>query len=200
MIEPPVFLNPLELGFALLKSFVPAGAMYGVAEPDVSIKRRGRLIEIHAGVRLPVDLKIAWGVLTDYDHLADFVPDLASSRVIDTQGRFIIVKQDGEARFGISALPVEAVLRIEEFPCSAVRFQSIAGNIGNMEGEWRLAPEKGSVDIRYRTHLEPALSISPFIEDTVLRHGVQGRLQGVAREMARRKAAASPLLPAHCEP
>lgn len=190
MINPPYFPNPLEIGLALLEGFVPAGTMHGAAEPDVSIRRKGHLIEVHAETRSPVDIETAWSVLTDYDHLADFVPDMTSSRVIGTQDRCVVVEQKGQTRFGMSALPVGVVLRIEEFPCSAVRFQSLAGNIGNMDGEWRLAPGKDSVGIRYAMHLEPALSISPFIEDAVLRRDVQGRLQGVAREMARRKAAA----------
>lgn len=189
MINLPYFPNPLELGLALLEGLAPAGTMHGAAEPDVSASRKGRLIDIRAEARPSVDIETAWNVLTDYDRLADFIPDMTSSRVIGIQDRFVIVEQKGQARFGMSALPVEVVLEIEELPCSAVRFRSLASNLGGMEGQWCLAPGKESVSVRYAMRLKPALSISPLIEDAVLRRDVQGRLQGVTREMGRRKAA-----------
>ena len=75
------------------------------ASVDVQAARNGELIEVRAHAVVDATLAVVWGTLTDYERLPEFIPGMASSRVIARQGATVIVEQTGEARFLFLAVP-----------------------------------------------------------------------------------------------
>src|SRR3954470_8664560 len=61
--------------------------------------RRGDAVTVYAEVELAVDAKLAWEVLSDYDHLSQFIPDMSVSRVVSRTGDTALVEQKGEFGF-----------------------------------------------------------------------------------------------------
>ncbi|MGH8727776.1 MAG: SRPBCC family protein [Burkholderiales bacterium] len=80
-----------------------------------------------AVISVAVEPDLAWAVLTDYNHPADFVPDLLLSRVIGHEP--LHVEQKGETGFLIWRFPIEVVFEIEERPPRAIGFKSVSGNL-----------------------------------------------------------------------
>jgi hypothetical protein len=74
-----------------------AGGVLAGEVISVQARRQGSAVQVttQAIVRAPQEL--IWQTLTDYDHLAEFVPDLISSRVIERQGSTVTVEQAGKA-------------------------------------------------------------------------------------------------------
>src|SRR5262245_50454819 len=97
----PAFV--LTAVFALAAS----GAL-GAAPGDVSIRtsREGEFVTISASADMKVDPHIAWAVLSDYDHLAKFIPDMKSSRVVSREGNHLRVEQKGDVGFFFYKEPV----------------------------------------------------------------------------------------------
>ncbi len=144
-------------------------------------------IVIKAYVDVPVDGKVAWSVLTDYDRLAEFVPDMHTSRRISRPGEPIRVHQRGEKSWLLLDTPFEVVLLMHETPYSRIHFRQLAGTLKDMYGEWRLLPLPDGVRITYAARLEPGL-LSPRVpgDGWLIEADIQRMLEAIAHEMVRR--------------
>ncbi len=175
----------LQLSLAVFLAFsIPAHA-----EPEIRIEARGGGFAVQIDAHLDADAAIAWQVLTDYNRLAEFVPDMRVSRVISAAGSPLQVEQHGRAGFLIFSFAVDVVLEIEETPPVKLAFRAIRGNMRNMHGEWRIEKSAGGIRLVYEAELEPSFWVPPLIGRAVLRHDIAGQVAGVVREIARRQAA-----------
>lgn len=145
-------------------------------------------ITIRAYVDVPVDSRLAWSVLTDYDHLAEFVPDMHLSRRINKPGEPTRVHQRGEKTWLILDTPFEVVLLMHETPFSRIHFRQLSGTLKDMYGEWRLIPLPDGVRITYVARLEPGLlSLRVPGDSLLIEADIQRMLEAIASEMVRRK-------------
>src|SRR5258705_7031046 len=97
-------LTPIRFGTGLFTLFTLAVApsLVPAAAADVieaRIERQGEYIAVNASVLMQVDARIAWEVLSDYDHLARFIPDMKRSRVGSRAGNRVLVEQKAEFGF-----------------------------------------------------------------------------------------------------
>jgi len=79
--------RPASAGRALFgfsRSAVAPGLVRAAAAEAIEtrIERQGEYITVSASAVMQVDARIAWEVLSDYDNLAQFIPDMKSSRVV----------------------------------------------------------------------------------------------------------------------
>lgn len=149
-------------------------------------------ITIRAFVDVPVDGRLAWTVLTDYDRLADFVPDMHISRRISKPGEPTRVHQRGEKTWLVLDTPFEVVLLMHETPYTRIHFRQLSGTLKDMYGEWRLLPLAGGVRVAYTARLEPGL-LSPRVpgDGWLIEVDIQRMLEAIAHEMMRRRAGRS---------
>jgi len=161
------------------------------AEPiTVSIQRNGDTFLIRADVAVTVDPATAWQVLTDYNQLADFVPDMQVSRVISVPPQPFVIEQRGESGFLVFRAEIRVMLQLDEAALERISFKAIGGNLKRMEGEWRIVREAVGIRLRYRADIEPDFWVAPLIGDAILKGHVTRQIEGVANEMTRRHAAA----------
>lgn len=175
----------LRLSLILLPA-LPAAAYAG---PEVRIEQHGDVFVVQAETIVATDAALAWQVLTDYNHLADFVPDMRVSRVISAAGRPVQVEQKGDAGFLFFKFAVEVVLDIEETPPRRLGFRAIRGNMRQMRGEWRIDNAAGGIRLVYAAELEPSFWVPPLIGPAVMRHDIARQFESVAQEISRRQAA-----------
>ncbi len=176
-------LLQLALVFFLAPSFATA------ATPEVQLDRNGSRFAVRSESYIAASAAVAWQVLSDYDHLAGFVPDLRVSRVISAPGQPLLVEQSGEAGFLIFRFSVDVVLEIEEAPPQRLGFRAIRGNMRSMQGEWRIEPSAPGVRLVYTAELEPAFWVPPIIGPVVMRRDIAGQIEAVLLEIERRQAA-----------
>lgn len=146
-------------------------------------------ITVRAFIDVPVEPRAAWAVLTDYDRLAGFVPDMHESRVVSKPGQPHRVFQRGEKSWLILDAPFEVLMQMDETPPSRIAFHQLAGTLKDMHGEWRLLPLKGGVRIAYYAQMEPGLLSPRAPGDSVLiQADIERMLEAIGREMLRRQA------------
>jgi hypothetical protein len=146
-------------------------------------------ITVRAFIDVPVEPRAAWAVLTDYDRLAGFVPDMHESRVVSKPGQPHRVFQRGEKSWLILDAPFEVLMQMDEAPPSRIAFHQLAGTLKDMHGEWRLLPLKGGVRIAYYAQMEPGLLSPRAPGDSVLiQADIERMLEAIGREMLRRQA------------
>ena len=176
-------LLQLSLGL-LLVPLLAAGAA-----PDVKIEPRGSGYAIRVESDINADAGISWQVITDYNHLADFVPDMRASRIISAAGQPLQIEQTGKAGFLIFRFTLDVVLEIEETPPLKLTFRAIRGNMRHMRGEWRIDKSTQGIRLVYAAELEPSFWVPPLIGPAVLRNDISNQVAGVVREIERRQAA-----------
>jgi len=169
-----------------------AAAVAAQAEPEIKIGSRGGVISIQIGLQIPADAATAWQVLTDYDHLAEFLPNLRASRVISAPGEPLQIEQLGETGFLFFSFSIDVVLEIAESPPRTLGFRAIRGNMRRMRGEWRIMPADAGIRMEYESEMEPDFWVPPLIGPAVIRRDVAGQVAGLVREIMRRQALAQP--------
>lgn len=162
------------------------------AASDVAVRaeRQGSAVAIDAQARLNCDYETLWRTLTDYDHLAQFIPGIRSSRVVAWHGNEAIVEQVGEARFLFFRFPIEVILGSEWKPPDTITVRLLKGNLKRLEGGY-LIEELGAGQhmLRWRGLIEAEGPLPPLIGVAVMRSNIEDQFIGMVREIERRRDA-----------
>jgi ribosome-associated toxin RatA of RatAB toxin-antitoxin module len=101
-------------------------------------KLEGRQRRICASIKLPYSIEQAWQVLTDYDALAEFIPNLVKSQRIEHPEGGIRLEQIGTQQVLLLDFSARVVLDMEEdFPHN-IRFSMVEGDFKAFSGSWHL--------------------------------------------------------------
>jgi hypothetical protein len=172
---------------ALLATAAPASAI--AVDTRVSVSRRGDVFLVDAVLVAPVSTSEAWRVLTDFDAMDAFVPNLETSRVTARNGERLRVEQTGVARWGPLAHAFKMVREIELQPMQLVRSHSLEESQMQVQSVTRFTSVAGGTEIRHHIEINvdtwmPSALVEPF-----LRHEVREQFDAVVAEMLRRRAA-----------
>jgi len=171
---------------ALVAAAAPASA--AAVDTQVAVSRRGDVFLVDAVLVAPVTGREAWNVLTDFDAMSAFVPNLDTSRVTARNGERLRVEQTGVARWGPLAHAFSMVREVELEPIQLVRSRSLSESPMQVRSQTRFASVAGGTEIRHQVEISldtwmPAALIEPF-----LRHEVREQFDAVVAEMLRRRA------------
>jgi carbon monoxide dehydrogenase subunit G len=184
----------MECGMAVWKRFAVALLWLLPAWPacaqEVSVEtsRQGEFIIIEASADLQADVRTIWQVLTDYDHLSDFIPDMKSSRVLSRNADGVVVEQKGEFSFLFFSRPVEVQLVVVESPPRRVVSRAISGSFREMSGSYQLEPVPGGIRLLYSGRMVPDFDMPPLFGMMAVRIVAQRRFSAMVREIIRRAA------------
>lgn len=162
-----------------------ASAAEGVT---VEATRRDAAVEVRAHALLEASFDTVWGTLTDYDHLAEFIPGLKRSRVVERKGGSLVVEQEGEARFLLFTYPIAVTLLATARRPSAIDVRVLKGNLRRLDGGYRLERvDTGKIALRWVGLIEPE-ALPPLLGVLVMRATIESQFTGMVREIERREA------------
>ena len=164
------------------------GEPSAVQESDVEVDYQDGTYFSHVRFAAPVSQATAWEVLTDFDHMADFVPNLESSRIVSRSGNVLQVAQKGKADFGPFSFRFESERRLELKPRQDILAKAISGSAKYMASEMHLRQEGGKTLFDYRTEMIPDRWIPSSLGVNLLRHEMAEQLSAMVREMVRRSS------------
>jgi hypothetical protein len=156
----------------------------------IEIVREGEFVSVRASAELKANLLIAWEVLTDYDRLAEFIPDLGSSRVLRRNLDGALVEQKGEFSFLFFRQPIEVTMAVFEQPPRRVIARGIAGNLKDMEASYELEASETGVRLAYFGRFAPDFFLPPLIGMPIVRRSLERRFRAMVEEIERRDALA----------
>lgn len=139
-------------------------------------KLEGRKRCISASIQVPYSVEQIWQILTDYDHLADFIPSLTQSRRIVHPHDGIRLEQIGAQSFLKLKFCARVVLdMIERFP-HQIDFQMVEGDFREFNGSWQLqavrSPDHPVTDLRYTVFVVPHRAMPVGLIERRLGHGL----------------------------
>lgn len=115
-----------------------ASALQAVEVEIEKIADRKR--QITAKIQISRSPEIVWKLLTDYEALADFIPNLAKSRLLDHPQGGIRLEQVGSQRLLNFNFCARVVLDLQEHFPKEITFQMVEGDLKEFSGSWQLQP------------------------------------------------------------
>ena len=174
----------LLLSFAAL----PARAADGVL---VQARKLGDAVQVQAQATVKAPHALIWKTLTDYDHLAEFVPGISKSRVLERRGAATLVEQTGTAHLWFFSYAIDVVVESTEKPPHAIDIRMVRGNLKQLDGAYRLEQVDGQADeflLRWTGLIEPTLALPLDIAVPLMRACIEEQFAGMVNEIARRDA------------
>lgn len=174
---------------ALLGPVQFAGAEELPAVPDnaVSVQHSGASFTVDVTLFTPVPPALAWAVLTDFDHMASFVPNLSSSQVLERSDTLLKVEQKGVARYGFFSANLESVREIRLSPQHEIRAHNVSGNVKSLDSVMQLHADGSGTRLHYHAVAVPGFWFPPLIGPSLVRHETAEQFSAMLREMLRRQ-------------
>lgn len=174
-------------GLGLTLALAPSPAAAIMDSPTVTVEDSRTVGDVNGRFDVPVPLPVAWDVLTDYDHIADFVSSMRASAVESRMDGHLTVRQEAV----VGAFPLRRtahlLLRVREEPGNRIEFQDVLDRDFRVyRGEWQLHPGPSSTSVTYRLHAQPVRGIPPLIGRAAMRRTAEQLLTQVRAEMMRR--------------
>lgn len=221
----PCLIIILQQAIATLRRHLrvlPALLLLGLASiaqaepPEVTVVRSqvdGRAqFDVRVDAVARTSLARAWQVLTAYDRLADFVPNLVSSVELPLAGAAPgehLVEQHGYGKFLFFKQPVDLVLRVQEQAMSSIDMSLQSGNMRKYHARWELqelparqAPDAApgpQVQLRYVGLLAPDFYVPGLLGSTLMRRDLAAMIAAVVREMEKPEKTENPEKPEKAE-
>ncbi|KAL1830541.1 hypothetical protein ACET3Z_000192 [Daucus carota] len=142
---------------------------------------------IRAQTCVNADIHAVWRALTDYERLADFIPNLVSSGLIPCPhpGR-IWLEQRGLQRALYWHIEARVVLDLQEFPNSAtdreLHFSMVDGDFKKFEGKWcvKSARRSSTTTLSYEVNVIPRYSFPAILVERIISSDLPVNLQALA--------------------
>ena len=142
---------------------------------------------------------MAWEVLTDYEHIAAFVPNMTSSQIISAPGEPLRVEQKGSASFLLFSFPIEVVYEFDARTSRGLHFHSVSGNLRDMVGDYRLTAISNGTRIFYEARFKPDFWVPPLVSVAIMRNEIKRQFDGLVLEIERRYTAQQKVLSSQTE-
>lgn len=155
-------------------------------EPSVEIqieKIAERQRQITAKIQIPQPVEQIWKVLTDYEALVDFIPNLAKSRILEHPHGGIRLEQVGSQRLLNFNFCARVVLDLQEYFPKEIKFCMVEGDFKGFSGSWCLEPysygEIIGTNLCYTIQVWPKLTMPITIIENRLSKDLQLNLLAV---------------------
>jgi Polyketide cyclase / dehydrase and lipid transport len=163
----------------------------------VHVKKNGETIIVDVEMMVQASPLATWDVLTDYDHMAQFVANVQSSKITDRKGNTLVVTQKSATSFGLLKFSFDNVREVELVPHSEIRSNLISGDMKASAFTTRLMSNGGGVT-RVVNHGEfvPTMWVPPVIGTAFLESETRRQFHELRNEIMRRTTATKAAIPA----
>lgn len=174
----------------LLAMTTPLGAGGAISQP-VTVREQDGVYRVAATFETAHAASLVHQVLTDYEQIPRFMPDVRSSRVVAREPGHVVVEQEATAKVLFFSKTVHLKLLVRETP-DTIRFTDACGrSFRRYEGAWTLREQDGKAIVTYELLAQPAFDVPEFILTRLLKRDADRMIARLQAEMAARAAAAA---------
>ncbi len=139
----------------------------------------------------PVPRPLAFDVLTDVDHMVEWVPNLRQSRIVAREGNVVHIEQVGLAQFGFLSFNFGTERRLVLNRPASIDAVQVRGSATKYNSTLRLTAEAGGTRLDYHAEFEPGLFASLVVTREFMEHEIAEQFTAMVAEMVRRHAKAT---------
>ena len=140
-------------------------------------------ITLMARIVIPAPPGTVWIILTDYDHLTEFLPQMESSQVVGHSEERIIVQLTSRMHFLFFMNKIQVILSILERSKDEISFFRTGGNMELFSGKWILKEIEGgkSTQLTYILELKPSFYAPRWVIRHKLDHEIPKMLHLISK-------------------
>lgn len=173
-----------EVDFASVLDDIDAASQDQSVEVQTEeIAQRQR--KITAKIHIPRSVEQVWQVLTDYEALADFIPNLAKSSRLKHPSGGIRLEQVGTQRLLRFNFSARVVLDLQEKFPHEILFDLVEGDLKAYSGKWVLEPlasEQGT-NLCYTVLVHPKLTMPVALIERRLSNDLRINLLAIRQQV-----------------
>ena len=168
-----------------LITLLPVAAAGQGPEPIVTVQEDRGIYSVRARFHVPQSEAVAMAVLTDYERIPRFMPDIKTSVLLERTAGRAVVEQEGVSHFLMFSKRVHLVLEITE-AADALRFRDRCGrSFASYEGSWTLSSENGGARIVYELMAQPSFSVPASVLKRLFRRDSASMIESLRQEIAK---------------
>ena len=138
-------------------------------------------------LRSTLSVDAIWSVLTDYEGLSDFIPNLTNSTLLSRQGNLVTLSQMGSQQFLGLKFSASVHLELTEHrPEGLLQFRMLKGDFRRFEGCWRLQSVPDATLILYDLTVQGCVGMPITLIEQRLKQDLSENLLAVEKEALRR--------------
>lgn len=182
--------------FLLIGAIAPAMAQAPKLELpklEVSVNRveldDRHMFEVNATGTVLASPPVVWRILTGYERMSEFVPDMESCKVLARNGNEVVIEQQGVARFLFMTKSIHLVVRATEQPISSIDIALVSGDMKHYESHWELVPvpETGGTRVVYSGRLIPNFYVPGMLGAKIIRNDIERMMAAVLTRLDSRR-------------
>lgn len=159
------------------------------SEPIEQVIERlpGATRRLAAQLVLPLGPEAVWDVLTDYERLPEFIPNLERSSLVERRDGVVVLEQVGSQRFVGLRFRASVRLQLQERRDQGVLdFEMMAGDFRRFQGTWTVRGDDNGVRVRYELTVQACMGMPIGLIEQRLQEDLASNLRAVALEALRR--------------
>jgi ribosome-associated toxin RatA of RatAB toxin-antitoxin module len=160
-------------------------------EAEVRLLRRpDKAYEVSGLFTVNASTTIVWSVLTDYEHIPDFVSSMRSSRVRERRGDgSLLIEQKLVGGAFLLSRTMRVLIEVRRSP-DRLRFTDIGHKDFRVyDGDWEVRQTSEGASVAYHLLFQPRAAAPSFIMGRAMKRGAQNLLDQVRAEIVRRQPA-----------
>jgi carbon monoxide dehydrogenase subunit G len=162
------------------------GAMEAGPAPRVTVREERGVYSVSARFVVAEPPAVVLAVLTDYENIPRFLPDVTSSVVRERSESRAVVEQEAVSRMMMFSKKVHLMLDITE-EGNAIHFRDRCGrSFQQYEGAWRVTPSRGGSEITYELTAKPGFDVPEFMLKRLLKRDSTRTIERLSAEIAAR--------------
>ena len=155
--------------------------------PRIAVVETGGVYRVSAAFDVPSPPANVAAVLTDYERIPEFMPDVTTSQVLSRSAAGLLVEQQAIARFMMFSKSVHLVLEVKE-DGGGLRFRDRCGkSFASYEGSWRLTATGAGTAVVYELAAKPSFDIPGFVLKRLLKRDAALLIERLKVEIASRE-------------
>lgn len=157
----------------------------------VEVSKDGETVVVDVDFIVRASPELTWAVLTDFDHMADFVSNLTSSSIVSQSGNTFRVAQKGRAVHGPLSFSFDSLREIELTPPTTIRTRIVSGTMRKLDGVTQLSAVSGGTRVVHHAVAIPGVWVPPIVGVRFIEHETREQFEEVRGEILRRRNGAT---------
>ncbi len=153
---------------------------------SIDVTYDGETYVLNAVMFAPVAQAVAWEVLTDFDHMAGWVPNVTESKVLKRDDASITVEQRGVAKYGALSFPYDTERKLDLKPKATINSTQLKGSLRRVVSTMMLEPDGKGTRLTYHLEIVPSLLAGALLSKEFVQHEISEQFTAIIAEMVRR--------------
>ena len=155
-------------------------------DPAITVHEDNGVYRVAATFGVPQSASMAVAVLTDYEQIPRFMPDVRTSNVSIAAPDHVVVEQEAVAHLMMFSKRIHLVLEVREQAREHPVPRPLRQKLHEYEGSWTLTEKGGQTAISYELNAQPSFDVPEWLLKRLLKRDATRMIQRLQTEIASR--------------